>query len=360
MQCANNLRQIGIAFHNFHSTNYTFPVGWDEYGAGWSYFILPFIEQEALFSSIVHYGHADWGTPAVPPVGAACRITGVAGSGTAGAALPATHPAVAANLRAASTLIPTFLCSSYGYERRITNQGIPNRVQASYCGSSGWWSATDTAGHLNAITNAQWAAMGYPTVDTEPGTAANPSLYRNERIAHVHFRQNGMLFGLPSVTPERIASGERVLGVTLGSVRRGTSNVIIVGEIIADVTFSNNGNAIDSWYIFSPQIHGGHGANNYRNNPAGHSVAHAGADRHGPRINGGGEFSEFVRSGHAHLNSRWKTPDMDARVMQLTFGSFHPGGAQFVRVDGSVFMMNDTVDLHTYRRQFCRLGDDAH
>jgi len=359
MQCASNLRQIGIAFQTFHDSQQAFPVGWDEFGAGWSYFILPFIEQQALHASVVHFGHPDWGSNPfeIPAVGSACRISGVAGSG---AALPATHPAVAANVRAASTLIPVFLCPTYPYERRVTNQGIRNRVQASYVGSSGWWSATDTAGQLNAITNEQWAEMGYPTMnwETEPGTAANPSLYRNERIAQSHFRQNGMLFGIDQVTSRARVSAGGVVGVDIGSVHRATSNVVIVGEVIADVNFSNNGNAIDSWYILSPQIHGGHGANNYRNNPPGHSVALGGADRHGTRLSSGGEFSEFVRSGHAHLNSRWKNPSLDARVSQVTFGSFHPGGAQFVRVDGSVFMMNDMVDLHTYRRQFCRLGDE--
>jgi len=55
------------------------------------------------------------------------------------------------------------------------------------------------------------------------------------------------------------------------------------------------------------------------------------------------------------LNIRRTT--LDARLMQLAFGSFHPSGAQFLRVDGSVFNMNDSVDLETYRNQFDRLGN---
>jgi len=340
MQCSNNLKQIGLAMHNFHDTKNAFPVGWDEFGAGWNYFILPYIEQEALYSSIVHFGHSDWGNPRVPAVGADCRII-----------------AHEANLRACATLIAPYLCGSYGYERRVTNQSIPNRVQASYVGSSGWWSAVDTQTHLTDVGNAGFDAAGYPmTLNLGGPTAANPALYKDERISQRHYRQNGMLFGTTEHTPIRTGG---VVGVSMGSVRRGTSNVVIVGEVIADVGFSNNGNAIDSWYLLSPQAHGGHGANNYRNNPPGSPAnAQAGNDVHGGRLSYGGEFSEFVRSGFAHLNSRWKTPTMDARIMQLTFGGFHPGGAQFVRVDGSVFMMNDSIEHFTaYRSQFDRLGD---
>jgi prepilin-type N-terminal cleavage/methylation domain-containing protein/prepilin-type processing-associated H-X9-DG protein len=68
-QCANNLKQIGLAFHNHFHTHGVFPDGgeyWDpvayprnmENGApaiaphqnwGWAYQILPFIEQDAVY-----------------------------------------------------------------------------------------------------------------------------------------------------------------------------------------------------------------------------------------------------------------------------------------------------------------------
>ena len=56
--CANNLKQLGLAFHNYHDTHRKFPpafVNNGPYGTsgfsfahGWAAFILPFIEQEAL------------------------------------------------------------------------------------------------------------------------------------------------------------------------------------------------------------------------------------------------------------------------------------------------------------------------
>jgi prepilin-type N-terminal cleavage/methylation domain-containing protein len=67
MSCGNNLKQIGLAFHNFHDTNGFFPHGgqhWSmaptftavgqpihpaEQRAGWAYQILPFVEQDSLY-----------------------------------------------------------------------------------------------------------------------------------------------------------------------------------------------------------------------------------------------------------------------------------------------------------------------
>ncbi len=56
MQCSNNLKQIGLALHNYHDTFRSFPPGWirsngagdRRYAWSWSGAILPFIEQSAL------------------------------------------------------------------------------------------------------------------------------------------------------------------------------------------------------------------------------------------------------------------------------------------------------------------------
>jgi prepilin-type N-terminal cleavage/methylation domain-containing protein/prepilin-type processing-associated H-X9-DG protein len=64
IQCRNNLKQIGLALHNYHDTHNTFPVG--HYAIGhfdgtindnlggtgfaWSYSILPYLEQSSIYS----------------------------------------------------------------------------------------------------------------------------------------------------------------------------------------------------------------------------------------------------------------------------------------------------------------------
>ncbi len=63
-QCKNNLKQIGLALHNYHDVHNTFPSGWIAIdpttglpnaheginGAGWATMILPYIEQANLYS----------------------------------------------------------------------------------------------------------------------------------------------------------------------------------------------------------------------------------------------------------------------------------------------------------------------
>src|ERR1700736_4456723 len=60
MKCTNNLKQIGLALHNYHDTNNKFPPGYvdgnrsatstpdNDVGPGWGWasFLLPYVEQD--------------------------------------------------------------------------------------------------------------------------------------------------------------------------------------------------------------------------------------------------------------------------------------------------------------------------
>src|SRR5215468_600101 len=50
MRCANNLKQIGLAFHNFHDSNgFLPPFRIKDSFATWAVVILPYIEQDNFY-----------------------------------------------------------------------------------------------------------------------------------------------------------------------------------------------------------------------------------------------------------------------------------------------------------------------
>ena len=66
MQCTNNLKQIGLALHNYHDVNQHFPAGYADGntnpsstpdndvgpGWGWASFLLPYVEQDNVYRQI--------------------------------------------------------------------------------------------------------------------------------------------------------------------------------------------------------------------------------------------------------------------------------------------------------------------
>ena len=53
IKCSNNLKQIGLAMHNYHDTHLAFPAGARVLNnLPWNVFILPHIEQQSLYRPI--------------------------------------------------------------------------------------------------------------------------------------------------------------------------------------------------------------------------------------------------------------------------------------------------------------------
>jgi prepilin-type N-terminal cleavage/methylation domain-containing protein len=58
-QCTNNLRQLGIALHNYHDVNQSFPLNYRPVTGGtysWMQAILPYVEQQNLYNQITMNG----------------------------------------------------------------------------------------------------------------------------------------------------------------------------------------------------------------------------------------------------------------------------------------------------------------
>jgi prepilin-type N-terminal cleavage/methylation domain-containing protein/prepilin-type processing-associated H-X9-DG protein len=124
-QCSNNLKQIGIALHNYHDTFQVFPFGWSDRGAGWTTMILPQIEQKNLWDTLGFHEANNWDSDNTP------------------------------NEKACGTFIQTFRCPSMAnLPKHIDNQGIPGRVPTSYRGV-----ASSTADSDDLSTSVRKRAM---------------------------------------------------------------------------------------------------------------------------------------------------------------------------------------------------------
>lgn len=54
MSCQNNLKEIGLAIQNHHDVHKVFPMGrngFDQYAVSWAFFLLPYMEETAVYNS---------------------------------------------------------------------------------------------------------------------------------------------------------------------------------------------------------------------------------------------------------------------------------------------------------------------
>ncbi len=94
MKCQNNLKQIGLALHNYHSSYSQFPAGGDALGFSAHAYLLPYLEQDNLHKTI--------------------NFT--------------VAPTAAANAGPLGTTIPGFICPSDPQSALPTGQGGNNYV----------------------------------------------------------------------------------------------------------------------------------------------------------------------------------------------------------------------------------------
>jgi type II secretory pathway pseudopilin PulG len=149
MECTNNLKQLGVGMHNIASINGKLPPGALDNGSMWSSFLMPYLEQEALYKAmwvLPEAGKVDdgavgpagsngnWAAPDPGFANASISITGDVGG--------AWGPATERNVAACETLVKGMRCPSgalpnHVYSPSYENWIVQKRVPASYavCGS---------------------------------------------------------------------------------------------------------------------------------------------------------------------------------------------------------------------------------
>lgn len=138
MQCANNMKQIGLGMHNYLSANNTFPIGEQLhpmspsgfYGRCWSVSVLPFIEMQALFDQLdkncpTYYSYSSQLNAApLSHQAAICTVVN-------GYICPSSGHSRTVNLWPTRTTTTTFDANDYGMLEYVGISGS-NRIPPSY------------------------------------------------------------------------------------------------------------------------------------------------------------------------------------------------------------------------------------
>jgi prepilin-type N-terminal cleavage/methylation domain-containing protein len=204
------------------------------------------------------------------------------------------HP----NRTACETVISAYRCPSMDQPLYATNQGIPRRVPVSY----------------RAVAGAM--------VSADDETSRPPGYDSSDYRGLENWPLDGIMFGSSQVPA--------------ADIRDGISNTVLVGESVTRVDYTKDGEAMDYWGLFGPQIR---------------------SWRQGFRD--GTEFSEAAGAAVVPVNSAWHRLDLHGSLIELAFGSWHVGGATFAMADGSAHFIDDAIDMNVYRGLATRKGKEA-
>ncbi len=308
MQCSNNLKQLGLAVHNFESSNRKMPVGNDQRFNGVLYQLLPYIEQNAIYQS---WDNGTYGTTATWWASGAAwnvpRATGTPPQGRYGAGIP--H-------------ITTFLCPT-----AIPPESYLNVLQLT---AVGFGDKHFRANLTGASTSAVSLDLFYYTMGTPVGAAAVRGLGITNYLfnrGHVTYRVNNASSDtylgpftydrrlLPGAAPQAYLNIP-VKGQSFGTISDGLSNTVLFAESAGGYIDWGTGNPNNGW--------GG--------TPWGHSPFYTGFGMCPNRANSNCDFS---------VNGKGLSDGLP--------GSLHPGGAVNVTFgDGSVRSIDGSMDFATF------------
>ncbi|RIK74988.1 MAG: hypothetical protein DCC67_15885 [Planctomycetota bacterium] len=309
-QCANNMKQVGLALLNYEGANKHLPPGClMEEGSAWTAYLLPFIE-EANTKNLSKIGenrqfNNQWGYPGGPYDDSS--------------KLPPQYQ----NVRLVETVIDTYRCPSAGlpeHQIDVSSDGyyVMKRSPVSYIG----------------------VATGLQTRQYDSGDTYFLCGQVSPPGAEHYQGADGVLYG---IRHDDLSDK----GVKLKAIEDGTSNTAMVGEALHDWQTQENigsnkerveGNRKDHWWGGSDDVD----------------------------TTPGSDLSEFLGSTAIPINYQ-KTPEINQQYcaspdsatcqqLQLGFGSAHPGMCHIVYCDGHVDAVREDIDKQAWSDAGTRSG----
>ncbi len=191
VKCKNNLKQIGLALHNYHDRSASFPPGYisavgpggfdDDLGPGWGWatFLLPDIEQDNVFRQI------DLKRNIIDPFHATVRVTS----------------------------LPVFRCPSDGAANTVFTVNRLGDATADYSTP-----LLDANGQPVRVAHSNYVGIfGKPEISTDPGFLDRADPERGLRHQGVFYRNSK---------------------VRIQDVTDGTSNTLCVGERSSNLAYA--------------------------------------------------------------------------------------------------------------------------
>lgn len=296
MSCTNNLKQIGLALHQYHDANHQFPAGYIDLqlnplltpnndqgpGWGWAAMILPYMEQGNVYQQI------NWNQ----------------GVG------------LGSNLQISQLQLKIYQCPSDGIQQNFTVWPTSIVVApANYVGCNGWVECfNNSGGAYNPIQDGGAAQDG----DGNNGVSGTGMFYRNSKT-------------------------------TMAQVTDGLSNTVMVGERCAahapaTWTGAVTGGRCPAWMCTSPWTTPWTPPASAPN--TGNGTAYDNADYNEALVLSHGNASHLPNADNPFFD-----PD--------TFWSLHLGGANFLFGDGSVHFLSTGIDPKTYQGLMSIAGSEV-
>lgn len=241
------------------------------------------------------YGWNDWGAGWSLPILPFAELNALYDTLEIGNKGPRMWSDGSPNQVACETVLPIFRCPSMTVPEHVSFNGIEKRVPASYRGNAGSLASSDDQKTI-------------PISGTK---------------GLEHLEQDGIFFACSHARIREISDG--------------ASHTILLGESRTDPAFHKDGQGMDFWYIGSPQIWECRCDGGLR----------------------GTEFSEFVATTISPLNAYLRDITMPGYLMELSFGSYHPGGAQVTMCDGSTKFIHDDIEQDVYLSLGSRNGGEV-